>query len=766
VRVTQQRFVARDRELAALAVGDVLDHADDLTQRPPLVHHLLGGDADVADLAVAAAQAVLEYPAGLARRHESAPLLENARAILRMRLVDQGAGGGAVELARRHPQDLFRVAGEGEATVAGRRGAERVVCPVAQLGEAMGAPQLDLALAQHGVGGHLLGDVLRHPDQLHHAVADVDPLLGEVADVTIAAVGLFQPEGDGKALLLALVELAIGLGHRRLVFGVDEALDELHQRNVDLLQAVAEHLLMIGRVGEGAVRPLARRRLRPRGPVAHARDRLRAVHDRVGARDRVLLVAFLCHIGADAQDPVAPAAGIWQQRGGPADEAPLAGASQQMAFVRLGRGCAARPLARGRHLVVLLARNQMHERIQRQHLALAVAELLGLGVAADEAPGHVLHEHDHVGGIEHARDEIALLAQPRLAQEDAPPQHDGDQRKPEARGSDDGGDQDQSRARIGVHHRLRQRDRDHQREVLQRPQIRDAGCAVGGGPFVAVALAGEVGRIGGQEEVSGGGARAPGIVDHQDAVDPHQRDVVIRRRPYQAKALGEHGRVDHHRDRAGQLALAGDDRAADREGPGAGAGQLEWCADGQTRTRMMEVVVVERPWIEAGGGKGGAVARHHAQRAFIVADDDALHHRQSGQARLDPLLQARAAIGVQLVRPAKPCAGELQDRIDLMQLPGGLLGHGKGEAAQVVPALVVFGFVELPARDAGADRGQGEHKADQRRKRAARPPLFGVMRVDGLVAFRHPISVTMVLSGQPSCCPTPSQVDIVRGDCG
>ena len=438
--------------------------------------------------------------------------------------------------------------------------------------------------------------------------------------------------------------------------------------DVDLGEAVAEYLLDVLGVGEGAVGPFGIGRVRPRGPIAHVRDRLRAVHDRVVARDRVLLRPLLGHVGADAEHPVAPAAGVRQIGGGPADEAPLARPRQQMAFVGLGCGRAAGAALDGGHLLLLLARDQMHERIERQDLVLRIAQLLRLGIAADEASARILDEHHHVGGIEHARDEVALLAEPGLAQQDAAAEDHGDQREAEAGGGDHARDQDQRGADVRGHHRLRQRHRDHQREIRHRPEIGDALDSVGGQPAVAVALAGGIGCAG-AEEAGGRHAGEAGGIDHQRGVAAQQRDVVIGGRPHQPEALSQHRRIDHQRDGAGQLALAGDDRAADRKSPVLAADQPERRADGQAGVGMIAEIVEQRPRIEAGGGQGEAVARHHAQRAFLVADDEALHRQQGGQSRLHALLQARGAGGLQLVGTCQPGAGELQHRVDLAQVP-------------------------------------------------------------------------------------------------
>ena len=85
-----------------------------------------------------------------------------------------------------------------------------------------------------------------------------------------------------------------------------------------------------------------------------------------------------------------------------------------------------------------------------------------------------------------------------------------------------------------------------------------------------------------------------------------------------------------------------------------------------------------------------------------------------------------------------------------MQVPRGLLGDGAGEPAQVGLAVVILGLVQLPAGGAGADRGQREHERDQRRKRPASLPLLGVVGLDGLVAFRHPINVAIACAARSS----------------
>ncbi len=255
-----------------------------------------------------------------------------------------------------------------------------------------------------------------------------------------------------------------------------------------------------------------------------------------------------------------------------------------MALVGFAVAAGAGAALGGRHLLLLLARHQMHEGIERQQLVLRIAELFRLGIAADEPAARILDEHHHVGGIEHAGDEVALLAQPGLAQQDAAAEHHRDQGKAEAGGRDHAGDHDQRGADIRGHHRLRQRHRDHQREIRHRPEIGDALDSVGGQPAVAVALAGGIGCAG-AEEAGGGHAGEAGGVDHQRGVVAQQRNVVVGGRPHQAEALGQHRRIDHQRDGAGQLAFAGDDRPADRKGPVLAADQPERRADGQAGVR-------------------------------------------------------------------------------------------------------------------------------------------------------------------------------------
>jgi hypothetical protein len=384
----------------------------------------------------------------------------------------------------------------------------------------------------------------------------------------------------------------------------------------------------------------------------------------------------------------------------------------------------------------------MGERIEREQLALRIAELLRLGVAADQPPGRVLYEHDDIGGIEHARDEVALLTQPRLAQQDAAAEDDRDEREAEPGGGDHARDDDERRPDVARHHRLRKRNRDRQREVADPPQVGEAGGAIRGDPAVPVAFR-DLGRDVGGEEALSRDARVVAIVDHQDAVHPEQRDVMIGSRAYQAKALGQHWRVHHQGHGAGQLALAGEDRPADREGPLVGPRQLEGRADRQASIGMGAIILVERTWIETRDRHRGGLTRDHAQRAFAVAHDDALHRRQRGQAWLHPFLQARAAIGIELFGAAEPRARELQDGVDLLQLPGGLLRHRLGEAAQVGPAVGILGVIQPPARRAGADRRQSEHEGDQHHQRTASLPTLRLMGLDGPVPFRHPISVTI-----------------------
>jgi hypothetical protein len=78
-----------------------------------------------------------------------------------------------------------------------------------------------------------------------------------------------------------------------------------------------------------------------------------------------------------------------------------------------------------------------------------------------------------------------------------------------------------------------------------------------------------------------------------------------------------------------------------------------------------------------------------------------------------------------------------------MQLPGGLFGNSACEAAEVGPAVVIFGFVQLPACRTGTDRGQRQHKDNQHRERAASLPLLDVMSFDGPVAFCHQVRLTI-----------------------